>query len=214
MATWDERRVRVSRAFDEWRLIDRDQRTFLALGLAFAGAVYDHLWKESGEEPYIEDGPDQLESFEEKVGGLHQHDFDWYVSGVMRDGVTNFELYLEKAREEILQHHGTPFAIRDRSPEWGQSEALLPDVVIETEEVRGVRSLRHFLTHRRGELRTEELRKGFQETHTEMLPAVSVELDQERAIGFLDVLAEAVRSIDPSVYEHTWGGRRVARLRS
>ena len=103
LMSWCETQGRVSRAFDEWKLIDHDQRTFLRLGLEFASREYDRLWQESGEEPYDEDGPDHLESFENKVGGLHQHDFDWmHLSGVTRDAVTNFEVYLEKAREEIL----------------------------------------------------------------------------------------------------------------
>ena len=50
MAGWDERRGSVTQAFDEWKLIDRDQRAFLRLGLEFAEAEYDRRWKEAGEE--------------------------------------------------------------------------------------------------------------------------------------------------------------------
>lgn len=216
VANWDEKQGRVSRAFDEWKLIERDQRTFLRLGLAFATAEYDRLWELSAEEPYIEDGSDQLESFAEKADGLHQPDFDWmHLSGVGRDAVTNFEVYLEKAREEVLHHHGQPIAIADDSPKWGALKRFFRQlhVLIETEDVKRVRDLRHFLSHRRGELRTEELRNKFQETQTDLFPSWAVELNEERVTESLDALAVAVRSIDPAVYEHTWGRTRITRLR-
>jgi hypothetical protein len=44
MADWDEERGRVSGPFDEWKLIDRDQRAFLRLGLDFVKVEYDRLW--------------------------------------------------------------------------------------------------------------------------------------------------------------------------
>jgi hypothetical protein len=60
----------VSRAFDEWALIDRDQRAFLRLGRAFAEVEYKRLWEEAGEEPYWDGGPEQLDSFEDKIEAL------------------------------------------------------------------------------------------------------------------------------------------------
>ncbi len=212
---WDESLARVSRAFDEWKLIDSDQGTFLRLGLAFSTAEYDRLWKVSGREPYYDGGPDHLESFEDKVGGLHQHDFDWmHLSGVLRDSVTNFEIYLEKAREEVLEHNGQQTPLSAKSPKWHSLKNFFDqlDVQIESDGVRQVRDLRHFLTHRRGELRTEELRRQFQTT-SDLIPPWTVELSQERVVGSTDLLAQAARSIDPAVYEYSWGGKRLAGLR-
>ncbi len=212
---WDEKRGGVSRAFDEWRPLENDQRAFLRLGLGFATAMYDRLWRESGEEPYIENGPDQLESFEDKVDGLHPRDFAWmHLSGVIRDAVTNFEVYLEKAREEVLLHHGHADVVQEKSPSWRALTTFFAQlgVEVETVDVRGVRDLRHFLAHRRGELRTEELRQQFGETHTDLLPPLAIELNEEGAIEVMNILAEAVRSIDPAVYEHTWGVARLDEL--
>lgn len=212
--SWCENQGRVSRAFDQWKLIDHDQRTFLRLGLEFASREYDRLWQESGQEPYDEDGPDHLESFENKVGGLHQHDFDWmHLSGVTTDAVTNFEVYLEKAREEILAHHGRPTVPAEESPKWGQIRRFFAQfgIEVDTEDVKQVRGPRHFLSHRRGELRTEELRDTFQVTHSDRFPPWYVELDPARVIAALDVLATAVRAIDASVYEYSWGRIRVSR---
>jgi hypothetical protein len=214
--SWNQKHGRVSEAFDEWKLIDRDQRTFLRLGLEFATLEYDRLWKESGEEPYEEDGPDQLDSFEEKVGGLYQQDFDWmHLAGVLRDAVTSFEVYLEKAREEVLRHDGQAVPVDARSPTWRQLRVFFCQlgVQVATAEVELVRGLRHFLTHRRGELRTEDLRKTFQETHPDLFPPLAVELTEERVIESMNVLAEAVRAVDSVVYEYTWGGARRADLR-
>ena len=41
LMSWCESQGQVSRAFDEWKLIDHDQRTFLRLGLEFASREYD-----------------------------------------------------------------------------------------------------------------------------------------------------------------------------
>ncbi len=216
MAGWDEEQGRVSRAFDEWRLVDGDQQAFLRLGLSFATAEYDRLWKESEQEPYDDSGAELIDSFETKVDNLHQHEFDWmFLSGVLRDAVTNFEVYLEKAREEVLRHQGQPIAVLLHSPSWRALKRffLQLHVTIETDEVESVRSLRHFLTHRRGELRTEELRKQFQETHTDDFPPLAVALDEAGVIGSMGALADAVRSIDPVVYLHSWGRTQLADLK-
>ena len=45
VSDWNEEQGRVSRAFDEWKLIDIDQRAFLRLALEFANREYDRLWK-------------------------------------------------------------------------------------------------------------------------------------------------------------------------
>jgi hypothetical protein len=124
MVSWDEDRGRVSQAFDDWKLIEGDQRAFLRLALEFATAEYDRLWKEAGEEPYWDDSPEQIDSFEAKVSNLHQHDFDWMLlSGVLRDAVTSFEVYLEKAREEVLRHQGQPIPVEGESPTGGHRSA-------------------------------------------------------------------------------------------
>jgi hypothetical protein len=216
MAAWDEVRGSVSRSFHEWKIIDGDQRAFLRLGLEFATVEYDRLWKESGEEPYYDGGPEQLDSFEDKVYGLHEQDFAWMLlSGVLRDAVTNFEVYLEKVREEVLGHHGQQIGVPGRSPNWKRLKRFFRqlDVEIESPGVSEVRELRHFLTHRRGELRTEELRKQFQAIHSDVIRPWQVELPKERVGEAMDTLAAAVRAIDSAVYEYSWGRVHLPDLR-
>ena len=130
MVGWDEGQGRVSRAFDEWKLVDADQRAFLRLGLSFAAAEYDRLWQESEQEPYYDGGPELIDSFEAKVGNLHQHDFEWmFLAAVLRDAVANFEVYLEKAREEVLRHQGQPIAVLPHSPTWRASKTFFRQLV-------------------------------------------------------------------------------------
>jgi hypothetical protein len=216
MAHWDESRGRVSRAFDEWKLVENDQRAFLRLGLEFATREYDRLWKESEQEPYYEGGPELIDSFEAKVDNLHRHDFVWMLlAGVLRDAVTSFEVYLEKAREEVLAHQGRPIPVENESPRWGPQKGFFRQlgVEIETGEVKEVRHLRNFLTHRRGELRTEEQREQYRLERPDEFPPLAVELTQVDVLDAMDKLAGAVRQIDASVYEYSWGRARLANLR-
>jgi hypothetical protein len=212
---WDERQGRVSRAFDEWKITERDQRTFLRLGLQFLAASYTRLWDEAGAEPYDEDsGKEQIDSFEEKVDGLHEHDFAWmHAAGVLKDAVTIFEVYVEKAREEVLAVHGHPLEIPGKSPHWSELKKFFRqlDVEIETEEVARVRDLRHFLTHRRGELRTDEQRDRYAKDSEERW-AIYVPLTEEQVLAVMDELAATVRTIDPAVYRHSWGREVVKSL--
>lgn len=206
MSGWDEEQGSVSRAFDEWRLIDRDQRAFLHLGLEFATVEYDRRWKEAGEEPYWEGGPEQLDSFEDKIEALWEHDYAWmHLSGVLRDAVSNFEVYLEKAREEVLAHHGQRVEVPDKSPDWAKLKSFFRqlDVVVLPDDVKPVVALRNFLVHRRGELRTEKLRQEFQATHSDVIPPWTVELTKERVLETMDKLAAAVRVIDLTVYRYS-----------
>jgi hypothetical protein len=100
-----------------------------------------------------------------------------------------------------------PLHVAGDSPRWRTLSAFFRqfDVAIETPGVRKVRDLRHFLTHSRGELRTEELRREFQATHTDVMPPWTVELSQVRVVEAMDKLAAAIRQIDPVVYQYSWG---------
>jgi hypothetical protein len=134
---------------------------------------------------------------------------------VLRDAVSNFEIYLEKAREEILAHQGQPQTVADRSPTWKQLDEFFQQfgVVIQNADVGDVVALRNFLTHRRGELRTEKLRNEFQATHSDLFPPLSVELTKERVLEAMDALAAAVRTIDQTVWAYSWGRARFPNLR-
>jgi hypothetical protein len=56
LSHWNDSAGRVTRSFNEWHLVDRDQRAFLRKGLEFSKEVYDRIWKELAEQPGDPDG--------------------------------------------------------------------------------------------------------------------------------------------------------------
>lgn len=204
MSGWDEGAGRVSRAFNDWFLVDGDQRAFLKLGLIFAAEAYGRIWDEASREPGDPDGPELIDVFEDRVDGLHQHDYEWmHLSGVLRDAVTGFEVYLEKAREEILWRRGEPIKIPERSPWWRELENFYKGIGVDVNAngVKRVRDLRHFLAHRRGELRTQGQRAKFA-PEAEGLGPINAELSESQVSADMGVLGAAVRRVDAVVYSH------------
>jgi hypothetical protein len=136
-------------------------------------------------------------------------DLKWmHLSGVLKDGVTSYEVYVEKVREEICRHQGCPLAIEDQV-RWRTLESFFASlsVNIEPADVGRVRRLRHLLTHRRGELRTDKHRRQFPTSGGHFLNG-SVELTEESVTEALDVLARNVRVIDSHAYARAWGRGR------
>ena len=140
---WSESAGRVTSAFNEWFLVDQDQRAFLKLALEFSRECFDRRWRESGEEPLKDDGREQVDVFEERVYGLYDHDFTWmHASGVLRDAVTAYEVYCEKVCEEIMRHQGSPYDVPDQGPWWSQVTSFLAQQGADAEpprvkEIRG-----------------------------------------------------------------------------
>src|SRR5436190_10509670 len=102
VSAWDENAGRVTRSFSDWYLVDCDQRVFARKGLEFAKEVYDRVWDELARQPGDPDGPELPDLFHDAIDGLWPHDFEWmHLTGVVKDAVTNFEVYLERAADEI-----------------------------------------------------------------------------------------------------------------
>ncbi|MGD0165913.1 MAG: hypothetical protein ABSC51_01290 [Gaiellaceae bacterium] len=212
MSDWDEAQGPVSRAFNDWYLTDRDQRAFLHLGLRFSETMYEQLWQEVLHEPGDPEGDMPIDVFSERVDGLLGPDYDWmHLAGVIRDAVTNFEVYLEKAREEVLHFQGQPVEIPENSPKWWVLSDFFSHLGVDIEAlgVKETRDLRHFLTHRRGELRTEKLRETYAATNSAAFGSYVIDLDEEKVKDVLDILGAATRSIDRFVWQYGWGGVRI-----
>jgi hypothetical protein len=105
--------------------------------------------------------------------------------------------------------------VEDESPRWGPQKRFFRQlsVEIETDDVKQARDLRNFLTHRRGELRTEEQREQYRLAHPDEFPPLALELSREDVLGAMDTLAAAVRQIDSTVYEYSWGRASLPNLR-
>jgi hypothetical protein len=197
----------TTRAFNEWRWVDRDQRAFLTFGLKFARDAYERLWDQVGKEP--SDGEsDQEEVFDRRVGGLWPHDYDWmHLAAVVRDAVTSFEVYVGKACREVLLAHG---AEPVSEPGWRDLKGIfeLLELNIEPRQVKRIRKVRHVLTHQRGELRTEDQRRQYALDPNESIPSYVIDLDEDRVLGMLDELAEVVCAIDAVACRYTWRHER------
>jgi hypothetical protein len=196
-------RTETTEAFDEWRAIDQDQRAFLTLGLRFACDAYQDLWDQIGREP--SDGEaEQDEVFDQRVDGLWPHDYEWmHLAAVVRDAVTSYEMYIGKACSELLHVHG---AQPGRELRWGDLGEIFKQVNVKIDRgpVKRIRKIRHVLTHQRGELRTEELRRQYAISPNEKIPSYVIDLSEERVLGMLDQMGEIVAAIDAAVCRYTW----------
>jgi len=117
----------------------------------------------------------------------------------LREAVTNYEVYLEKAREEILRRTGKWQGVPENAPYWRELKEFYEQIGVD--DIREVRELRHLLTHRRGELHTEKLREHYAAEAGPLGP-INVELSKASALQSMDVLGAAVRRIDGAVYRH------------
>lgn len=208
MSSWQESAGRITRSFNDWYLVDRDQRAFLRRGLEFSKDAYDRIWDDIAHQPGDPDGPDLPDLFDAAIGGLWPNDFEWmHLAGVTKDAVTNFEVYLEHVADEVMASHGKRFE-RERSAPWDKLVSFwqMFHVEVDGAPVAEMRTLRHILTHRRGDLRTKEQRDQFGSSEPFMDSVAHLEADGIEAR--MDALAAVVRTVDPVAYDHTWGRNR------
>lgn len=216
--SWNESTRAVTRAFDNWLLVNQDISAFLNVGLRFVRKGYQDTWDEVGSRPAGEND-EWPDAFEAEVGLLWPHEFEWmFLAAVVKDAVTAFEVYLEAAADEVLEHHGLTFRRkkRNRSLSWdtlkGFCEAYL-GIRFDDTQVKRIRDLRHLLTHRRGELRTEEERKRFGD-RPDGWTAFEAVLTEESTTSIIKELATVVRQIDREAYRFSWGGERIPELQT
>src|SRR5918997_280865 len=117
---WNEGFDRVTRSFDEWRMTDSDIRAFLTLTTRWMDERYEQVWKKLSAQPESEDGPELPDRFYQTVDGLEPLDYHWMLqAAVVRDGVSAFEVYLEKAGAEVLRRHEDTWKVKlGRTPSW------------------------------------------------------------------------------------------------
>jgi hypothetical protein len=134
---------------------------------------------------------------------------------VIRDAVTAFEIYLEKASGEVLAQHHFAWSLKaGHTPYWADlvkftSRCL--SVTVDSDPIRHIRALRHTLTHMRGELRTQEQRDQFGIEDDTGFPSRKAVLTEESVIGSLDDLAAVVRTVDAAAWQYSYGGDRIPR---
>lgn len=205
---------RVTRAFDDWRLEDSYLRAFLSLGLAFSSEGYQQRLDDIAHQPSDGEGPDLFDLMDEAVGGLTSDQYEQiHLSGTLRDGVTIFEMYFEKAFAEVLQRQvGSRTTLPEHSPRWDclrDAWRSLTGFDIQAGQVADIRQLRHWLTHQRGELRTDVQRERY-DTLEFGFPDEALRLTQQSVVDDLEGLAAVIREADIAAHALSWGPTRVS----
>ena len=196
--------MHVTVSFDEWKLTERDIRSYVSSVLGALRPHWERLWQEAGESTSHPD-VDQVDVFYDRAGGIMPNDTEWMVlTGAFKDAVTAFEVYLEKAAREVSRRTGLP--LKDR-PAWKELKAFYMSFGhdIEPSTVADIRELRHILTHQRGELRTKDLRAKFGAGQT-FLDRIADD-DEQQLETAMDQLADAVRAADQVMYPIVWPPR-------
>jgi hypothetical protein len=211
---WNEGFGTATRSFDEWHMIDSDMRAFLALTTRWMDERYEQIWNELSAQPGSEDGPELPDLFYRAVDGLEPLDYHWMLqAAVVRDAVSAFEVYLEKAGAEVLQRHGYTWKVRlGRAPRWPDMVFFFSnqlDIEVDNDRVQHIRDLRHTLTHLRGELRSPQQREQFGRNSDSGFSSYRAELSVDTVVSALDDLAEVVRRVDPVAWKFTYGDRRL-----
>lgn len=197
----------------EWTDTDAQLRAVMRLTHKWVDPAFDELWDEIGQRPGDADGPDQADLFYDETGGLWPADYNWLLHSLLvRDAVSAFEVYLEKAADEVLRwHHLKWQRPEERSPEWKDLVKFYRDqlaVEVASQRIREIRRMRHILTHQRGELRTRELRKQF--GGRDSLLHDLIRLSEDDVTAILNDLASVVHSTDAVAIEYVDGIKRLA----
>jgi hypothetical protein len=200
---------RVTRAFDEWRPQHGYLLAFQRVGIRLASQGYVRLWAELASQPSDGEGPELGDLFDDAVDGLTLWQFEQIqLAAVLRDGVTVFEMYLEAALAEVLATQlGRSIDLPTRSPAWDDLKSAwkaLCGIVLEGRGVRAVRERRNWLTHQRGQFRTDTQR-ALHDTHEFGWPDEALRLTQDSIANDMDTLAEAVASVDVEAFRLSHG---------
>lgn len=199
----------------EWQEAEEHLRAFLQLTHRWVTPAFDELWDEIGQRPGDWDS-DQADIFFGETGGLWTGLYDWLLHEMLvRDALSAFEIYLEKAVMEVLSSSRLKWASNDgRSPEWNEIVRFLKDhlsVKVETARIKTIRKVRNILTHQRGELHTKELRTRFG-GGGDLLPENAIRLSEADVIQIFDDLGKMVRKVDQAVTPYVSGTARITVL--
>jgi len=210
-------------AYSEWSQADNEIRAFLRLSTEWSEKGYDSEWTKATEiantyfDPDVHSGDEHVSHFSDSVDDLWPNDFTWMLmSSVIKDGVTAFEVYIEHAAQEILNcfrvhfdGHAHQIWLAD-APSWAKLSDVYSafGIPVASERVREVRNLRHFLTHQRGMIRSEEELGRFALPEDISRPFLDIDraeverrvpLRHERVVAVLDDMAQAALETEKAI---------------
>lgn len=197
---------KATRAYDEWRMVSRDQRVYLKLTLDWMNERFEAVWQEIQESPATEDSPGAIDVFNTRVG-IEPLDWQWMLlAGLLRDAVTAYEVYVVKAYLEVVEFQEGDYRHDKAAPKfgvaWAQSKILGLDV--RSQAVNEVFQLRNILTHQRGQLRTQKDRAKYGDSSFSWSSIVA-HLDEAKVVSLLDMLDASVNDLDPIYWAYAWG---------
>lgn len=208
---WDRTGL-ASLGWRDWILVYSDIDRFVVVGLQMIRDAHERAWNEAASQSATEDFWDLGEAYDQLVDGLNSVEHEWmYLAAALKDAVTAFEVYLEALVDEILAVHGVGGGSdRKLSPWWRDLKRwyrIHVDVDLEADGVKQVREVRHILTHRRGELRTEAEREVWGGQNGFGDRTIDLEVDGVRKM--METLAHKVSTIEDAGSKYTrFGGER------
>ncbi len=200
-------RITPTRAYSEWAALDSDIRRYLDLGLRFAETGFDKLWQDILHRPGNPD--EEVIDIADREIGIYPQTFEWmYLAGTLRDAVSVFELFAEKAIHELGEAAlRIPARLPDDAAPWGNLSRTYEDVLgidLMGDGVKDVRDRRHWLTHGRGEFRTEAQRSAY-DTFKFGFPDDVLHLGRIDIERDMDTLAAKAEEIDLAIADYGWG---------
>ena len=206
LGRWDRPGL-ASRAWREWILVFADIERFSNVGLQMIQNGHEQAWDRAAAEPSDGEIWGVGEVYDESVNQLNLIDHEWmHLAACVKDAVTAFEVYLEQLHLEILRVNGLPPPKGDYV-RWGDMKKWFRDQLgldLEEAAVKDVRNIRHALTHRRGELRTQDERKRW--GNSAPFGSRSVHLTQIIVAELMEVLAQKVDDVESVASEYTQFG--------
>lgn len=192
----------------EWALSYNEILGFLQIGTEWVEDAFERRFEEVGRQP--SDGEEELiDIYERETHGVGLGQFPRLVmAAALRDGVTAFEVHLEKARELILNQVGLTATHHTdkRAPRWDDLIHFYEvfGITVDTPAVKDVRDRRHLLTHKRGQIRREADRRLSHASPPDHAFAAQddLELTPEGVREDLGTLDSMVRDIDQGVGTH------------
>lgn len=193
-------------AFAEWVMTKKEIEGLLRLGTDWMDAALERHWAEVGQQP--SDGSRELgDVFDQDTHGHSWKFARWVTGAALRDGVTALEVYLEKAREETLNHVGLTASHKTdkASPKFNELCEFygLFGLSVDTKGVTEVRARRNILTHKRGETRRLEDRV-LSHSGTDDRMGTILGLSVEGVLADLSTLGDVARQVDRRISGAMW----------
>lgn len=197
---------RITRALDEWIITDREQRSFMSVSLTLANAHWNKVSDQIASMPTFNDCPDHADLLFDRLDGLMPHEYEWMLfSGVLKDAVTAYEVYLTHAMDEVLRNQRLQRTDQTTAPSRLELEAFYTVLGLKPRagSVAHVIGLRNMLSHTRGKLHTSKERARYGHGRGSFSAEVA-HLDQRTVIRHMETLKRATHRLDPVLWTYAW----------